>query len=243
MELIVIGSSSKGNGYVLNGTQEALCIEAGTKLIEAKKALNFDLRKVRGCIVTHEHNDHSRYAKDYAECGIHVLALAQVLDAKGITRNATAITLGNAYRLGGFVVTPFALQHDVPCVGWVVQHAECGKVVFITDTYACQYRFKGVNNYLLECNYSDEILEANVAAGRVQPAMRDRLLTSHLELSNCIRYLQTSDLSQVQKVVLIHLSDGNSNETQFVQQVREATGKRVYAANAGMVLQFNASVI
>lgn len=243
MELIVIGSSSNGNGYVLNGTQEALCIEAGTKLIEAKKALNFDLRKVRGCIVTHEHNDHSRYAKDYAEGGIHVLALAQVLDAKGITRNATAITLGNAYRLGGFVVTPFALQHDVPCVGWVVQHAECGKVVFITDTYACQYRFKGVNNYLLECNYSDEILEANVAAGRVQPAMRDRLLTSHLELSNCIRYLQTSDLSQVQKVVLIHLSDGNSNETQFVQQVREATGKRVYAANAGMVLQFNASVI
>ena len=243
MELIVIGSSSKGNGYVLNGTQEALCIEAGTKLIEAKKALNFDLRKVRGCIVTHEHNDHSRYAKDYAEGGIHVLALAQVLDAKGITRNATAITLGNAYRLGGFVVTPFALQHDVPCVGWVVQHDECGKVVFITDTYACQYRFKGVNNYLLECNYSDEILEANVAAGRVQPAMRDRLLTSHLELSNCIRYLQTSDLSQVQKVVLIHLSDGNSNETQFVQQVREATGKRVYAANAGMVLQFNASVI
>jgi phosphoribosyl 1,2-cyclic phosphodiesterase len=243
MELIVIGSSSKGNGYVLNGTQEALCIEAGTKLIEAKKALNFDLRKVRGCIVTHEHNDHSRYAKDYAEGGIHVLALAQVLEAKGLTRNATAITLGNAYRLGGFVVTPFALQHDVPCVGWVVQHAECGKVVFITDTYACQYRFKGVNNYLLECNYSDEILEANIAAGRVQPAMRDRLLTSHFELSNCIRYLQTSDLSQVQKVVLIHLSDGNSNETQFVQQVREATGKRVYAANAGMVLQFNASVI
>ena len=243
MELIVIGSSSKGNGYVLNGTQEALCIEAGTKLIEAKKALNFDLRKVRGCIVTHVHNDHSRYAKDYAEGGIHVLALAQVLEAKGITRNATAITLGNAYRLGGFVVTPFALQHDVPCVGWVVQHAECGKVVFITDTYACQYRFNGVTNYLLECNYSDEILDANIAAGKVQPAMRDRLLTSHLELSNCIRYLQTSDLSQVQKVVLIHLSDGNSNETQFVQQVREATGKRVYAANAGMVLQFNASVI
>lgn len=243
MELIVIGSSSKGNGYVLNGTQEALCIEAGTKLIEAKKALNFDLQKVRGCIVTHVHNDHSRYAKDYAEGGIHVLALEQVLETKGITRNATAITLGNAYRLGGFVVTPFALQHDVPCVGYVVQHAECGKVVFITDTYACQYRFKGVNNYLLECNYSDEILDVNIAAGRVQPAMRDRLLTSHLELKNSIRFLLTSDLSQVQKVVLIHLSDGNSNEAKFVQQVREATGKRVYAANAGMVLQFNASII
>ena len=243
MELVVIGSSSKGNGYVLNGTSEALCIEAGTKLMETKKALGFDLRKVRGCIVTHQHNDHSRYAKEYADAGIRVLALADVLEAKGITRNAMAITLGNAYKLGGFVVTPFALQHDVPCVGYLIQHSECGKVVFITDTFACNYRFKGVNNYLLEANYSDEILEANIEAGRVSPAMRDRLLTSHFELSNSIRFLLTSDRTALQKVVLVHLSDGNSNEAQFVQQVREAIGKPVFAAKSGMVLQLNASVL
>jgi phosphoribosyl 1,2-cyclic phosphodiesterase len=243
MELVVIGSSSHGNGYVLNGTSEALCIEAGTKLIETKKALDFDLSKVRGCIVSHQHNDHAKYAADYACAGIRLLALPDVLEAKGITRNATAIKLGNAYKLGGFVVTPFALQHDVPCVGYVVQHSECGKVVFITDSYACQYRFKGVSHYLLEANYSDEILERNIANGRVDTGMRDRLLTSHFELQNSIRYLQASDLKAVQKVVLIHLSDGNSNEAQFVQAVREATGKRVYAAKAGMVLQLNASVI
>ncbi|MCM1220969.1 MAG: MBL fold metallo-hydrolase, partial [Lachnospiraceae bacterium] len=157
MELVITGSSSKGNGYVLNGTTEALCIEAGTKLMETKKALGFNLQKVRGCIVTHRHNDHSKYAAEYASAGIRLLALADVLEAKGITRNGMAIQLGNAYRLGGFVVTPFAVQHDVPCVGFVVQHSECGKVVFITDTYACQYRFKGVTHYLLEANYSDEI--------------------------------------------------------------------------------------
>lgn len=243
MELVVLGSSSSGNGYVLNGTTEALCIEAGVKLIEAKKAVNFNLPKLRGCIVSHRHIDHSKYAADFAKAGIRVLALADVLEAKGITRNATAIQLGNAYKLGGFVVTPFALQHDVPCVGYVVQHAECGKVVFITDTYACAYRFKGVSNYLLEANYSDEILEHNIATGSVQPSMRERLLTSHMEIGNSIRYLLTSDLSAVQKVVLIHLSNGNSNEAQFVQAVREATGKRTYAASAGMVLQLNASVI
>lgn len=243
MELVVIGSSSKGNGYVLNGASEALCIEAGTKLIETKKVLGFDLQKVRGCIVTHQHNDHSRYAKEYADAGIRVLALPDVLEAKGITRNAMAITLGNAYKLGGFVVTPFAVQHDVPCVGYLIKHSECGKVVFITDTYACNYRFSGVNNYLLEANYSDEILEANIAAGRVSGGMRDRLLTSHFEIGNSIRYLLTSDRTPLQKVVLIHLSDGNSNEAQFVQQVREAIGKPVYAAKGGMVLQLNAGVI
>lgn len=243
MELVVIGSSSKGNGYVLNGTTEALCIEAGTKLMETKKALGFNLQNVRGCIVTHSHNDHAKYAKEYAESGIRVLALTDVLETKGITRNATAIAMDNAYRLGGFVVMPFAVHHDVPCVGYVIQHAECGKVVFITDTYACQYRFKGVSHYLLEANYSDAILTANIERGKVAPAMRDRLLTSHFELSNSIGYLQSSDLSQVRKVVLIHLSDGNSNEAEFVQAVREATGKQVFAADAGMVLQLNASVL
>ncbi len=243
MELVVIGSSSSGNGYVLNGTHEALCIEAGTKLIETKKALGFNLQKVRGCIVTHSHNDHARYAKDYAQAGIKVLALETVLEAKGITRNAMAIQIGNAYKLGGFVVMPFALQHDVPCVGYVITHSECGKVVFITDTFACNYRFKGVNNYLLEANYSDEILEANIEAGMVSPAMRDRLLTSHFELSNSIRFLLTSDRTALQKVVLVHLSNGNSNEAQFVQQVREAIGKPVYAAAGGMVIPLNSSVI
>lgn len=243
MELIVNGSSSKGNSYVLKGAQEALCIEAGMKLIEVKKAMGFNLQMVRGCIVTHRHNDHSRYAKEYAEGGIRVLALADVLEAKGITRNCMAIKLGNAYRFGGFVVTPFAVQHDVPCVGYLIQHSECGKVVFITDTYACKHRFKGVRHYLLEANYSDEILEANIANGSVRPAMRDRLLTSHFELHNSIRFLRTSDLSALQKVVLIHLSDGNSNEAQFVQAVREATGKPVYAAKSGMAISLNACVL
>ncbi len=39
MELKILGSSSKGNGYVLEAKNEALIIEAGVKLLEAKKKL------------------------------------------------------------------------------------------------------------------------------------------------------------------------------------------------------------
>ena len=39
MELKILGSSSKGNGYVLEAKNEALIIEAGVKLLEAKKAI------------------------------------------------------------------------------------------------------------------------------------------------------------------------------------------------------------
>ena len=40
-------------------------------------------------------------------------------------------------------------------------------------------------------------------------------------------------------IVLIHLSDGNSDEERFVREVKEITGKPVYAANAGMVLDLS----
>ena len=43
MELKILGSSSSGNGYILEGETSALIIEAGVPLDKAKKALNFDI--------------------------------------------------------------------------------------------------------------------------------------------------------------------------------------------------------
>lgn len=55
MLLRVISSNSRGNGYVLENDNEALVIECGCSFMDIKKALNFNIRKIVGCIVTHEH--------------------------------------------------------------------------------------------------------------------------------------------------------------------------------------------
>lgn len=55
MFLRVINSGSSGNGYILESENEALIIECGCKLIDIKKALNFNISKVVGCLVSHEH--------------------------------------------------------------------------------------------------------------------------------------------------------------------------------------------
>ncbi|WP_279167794.1 MBL fold metallo-hydrolase [Muribaculum intestinale] len=242
MQLKVIGSSSKGNAYVLDGQQESLVIEAGIKLKEVKRAIGFDnLPKVVGCIISHSHNDHAGYATEYAAAGIKVLALQATLEAKSITRNCMAIEEGKGYKIGGFIVYPFGVMHDVPCIGYVVCHEECGKLVFFTDTYACQHSFTGVNHYLIEANYSDERLAENIAAGRLPPMLRDRLLTSHMEIGNTIAFLRRNPLNAVRNIILVHLSDGNSDEVQFIDRTVAATGKRVYAASAGMVIDINRS--
>ena len=60
-----------------------------------------------------------------------------------------------------------------------------------------------------------------------------------MEIEQTKAILAENDLSQVDNIVLIHLSDGNSDEERFVREVRQLTGKPVYAANAGMTLDLS----
>lgn len=51
--------------------------------------------------------------------------------------------------------------------------------------------------------------------------------------------LAANDLSQVNNIVLIHLSDSNSDEKQFQKEVSELTRKNVTVASNGIEIQFN----
>jgi hypothetical protein len=56
MELIVLSSSSTGNGYILKSSSgESLILEAGVRLKEIKQILNFDLSGVVGVCISHSH--------------------------------------------------------------------------------------------------------------------------------------------------------------------------------------------
>ena len=61
MILRILGSSSSGNCYLLENETECLMIECGIPIKEVKKAMNFNMRKIVGCIASHRHNDHIRH--------------------------------------------------------------------------------------------------------------------------------------------------------------------------------------
>lgn len=242
MKLIVLGSSSSGNCYILDSENEALIIEAGIRLSEVKKALRFNISKVFGVIVTHEHNDHAGYVKDFAAAGITVFALDEVFSSKGFSENESftkRIIPGRGYKVGNFKIIPFSVNHDVPCVGYQVEHPEIGKLLFVTDTMMLEYTFPGLNHILIEANYSDGILADNIDNGRIPAIMRDRIMRSHMEIETTKEILQSNDLSGVRNIVLIHLSNGNSNEKVFTEEITKATGKPVYAASKGMELDLS----
>src|SRR5690625_5728947 len=81
---------------------------------------------------------------------------------------------------------------------------------------------------MIECNYSLTILNSNIAAGLTPRFMKRRLIKSHFSLENVVQFLKANDLSKVEEIHLLHLSDTNSNEKEFKAVIQELTGKVVY---------------
>jgi hypothetical protein len=69
--------------------------------------------------------------------------------------------------------------------------------------------------------------------------MKDRLLHSHMELSTAKDILMANDLSQVNEIILIHLSGNNSDPEVFVNEVSSVSGKPTYIAKAGFEISLD----
>jgi phosphoribosyl 1,2-cyclic phosphodiesterase len=241
MKLKVIGSSSKGNCYILETQTGSLLLDAGVPFKEIQKALNFNISNVLGCLVTHEHQDHSKAVKALAfsgiDCFMSMGTLKTMEDLK--THRLMPVISGMHFDLGDFIVVPFDTQHDAAQpLGYLIAYKPTGeKLLFATDTYYIRYRFNGLNYLLVECNYCQDILEENINSGRIPESLKNRLLESHFSLDNVKGFLEANDLTQVRKIVLIHLSDSNSDASRMVREIKELTGKDTEIAESGKVIE------
>lgn len=245
MDLHVLGSSSAGNGYVLQNDTEALVIEAGVSVRLVKQYVNFNLRKIVGCLITHEHGDHAGRAHEYAKSNIKLmtsLGTANWLaDNQQIEpRKISILEEQHQYKFGNFVVMPFKVVHDcAEPFGFLIRHRETGTVLFLTDTVYSPYTFTGLNNIIVEANYSLDIIREKVDDLLLPKFLKNRVIQSHLSIDNCVDLLKANNLSKVNNIVLIHLSNGNSDAEQFKQRVTKETGKTVHVADVGMKIQLN----
>lgn len=237
MELIVLGSSSAGNGYILrDSNQNCLILEAGVRFQEVKKALGFNTRGILAALVTHRHGDHIKHVQSYLEAGIDIYTGK----ANGVSGHRfKEIEPLKERQIGAFRVIPFEVFHDVETFGFLIQHPESGNLCFLTDTAFCKYTFPGLNNIIIEANYSREILLRRFEAGELNAVVRDRVFKSHLSFENMLEFLAANDLQEVNKIVLIHLSSGNADPEQFEQKTREFTGKSIEIARPGRVIPLN----
>lgn len=241
MQLKIIGTGSSGNCYLLENEKEALIIELGLNFSKVKEALNFDLSKVVGAIISHCHLDHAKGMKQALDNGIECYSSQGTFQSLDIQHyNAKIIKSRQGFRIGNFKILPFNVHHDVnEPLGFLIDHEETGRCLFVTDTTYIDYTFPNLNNIIIEANYCEEIIKEKLGSTWQGEFLKNRILKSHMSLNTCKETLLANDLSQVQKIVLIHLSDSNSDERKFKKVIEEATGKIVHVANNNQILEFN----
>lgn len=237
MKLKVLGSGSSGNCYLLQGEKETLIIECGLPYKTILKGLDFNLNNVVGCLVSHEHKDHSKAVNDLIKNGIDIYTSKGTAGECEVAGHRIKILESEkAIKIGEFIILPFETQHDaVEPLGFLITHKEMGTLLFATDTYYLKYKFSGLNHILIECNYSSEILKEK----ELPKSLKARIVKSHFELENVKDFLRATDLKEVREIVLIHLSDGNSNSAEFKTDIEKLTGKPTYIADKGLTLELS----
>lgn len=242
MKLKVLGSSSSGNCYLIESKTEILIIEAGISFKKIQEGLNFNIDKVAGCLVSHEHKDHSKAIEQLKTSGIDIYTSKGTIKATDaeISHRIKVIKSKERFKVGEFTVLPFDAQHDAKePLGFLIQHKDMGKLLFITDSYYCKYKFKGLDHILIECNYKKDILYKNIESGKVKEFLSNRIIRSHFEIENVKGFLRESDLSKTKNIVLIHLSSQNSDGNLFKSEIERVTGIPTYAAKKGLELNIS----
>lgn len=245
MKLKVLSSSSSGNCYLLENEEEILILEAGITFKRIQEGIDFNIRKVAGCLISHEHKDHSKSAADLLKNGIDIYTSKGTMEAMNLEEGyrVNQIKSQGTIKVGGFTILPFDTQHDAAePLGFLVQHKDMGKLLFITDSYYCKYKFKGLDHILVECNYKKELLDENIQNGSLPDWLQDRITKSHFELENVKEFLKSSDLTKTKNIVLIHLSSQNSNKELFKREIERSTGRPVYIATEGLKLNISKEV-
>jgi len=176
------------------------------------------------------HGDHSKAAKDLMKAGVEVYTSRGTAEALGLdSHRLNIIRAREQFRLGAWTVLPFEAEHDAAEPLGFLLASDGEKLLYATDTFYLRYRFSGLTHILLEVNFAQDILDANVESG-LSPAHRRRVMRSHMSLQTAKEFLRANDLSKVWEIWLCHLSDGNSDAERFKREIQALTGKPVYIA-------------
>lgn len=228
MKINVIASGSKGNACIVEHGIGKLLIDAGIRIKRIGEALRHRTADLDGALISHEHMDHAKAVKELMRLGVDCYMSQGTAEALSLNGHRIHIIAAKRQlRIGPWTVLPIDLVHDAAePLGFLVA-IDDSKLLYAIDTAYIPYTFKDITHIMLECNFSLDILRERQAAGTLPIAMKRRLMQSHMSIDTVKRFLDANDLSKVQEIWLLHLSDSHSDEAQFKSDIQKLTGKVV----------------
>ena len=223
MKMTCLASSSNGNCYIIEMANTKLLIEAGLTYGTIRQKLlehGLTIKDLDGCIISHEHQDHARGAKDLAK---HIKTFVPRTIAK--TPVMHEIKDFEQIIINDISVTAFTVEHDVLNYGFIIR-SDKEALLYINDAKFVEWDLSAIpfTHIMIEANYNDEILNIN-------DPKNQRTINTHMALSTTITTLKALNLTQCQSIYLMHLSDLNSNEEWMLRKIMSDIGIKSFVCN------------
>lgn len=228
MKLKCIATGSTGNCYTLTSDSgEILILDCGIPIKEIKKGLDWNIRNVVCCIVSHVHSDHSKSVKDFEAMGIPVFAPY---------RSLKPMRIGMEFKVQAFDLTTVdgrwthtnADGSECPCYGFLITHPEMGRMLYITDTELIKWRFKDINHILLGVNYDKDLVDKD------NDPKTKHIFRGHLSIDTACDFVKANYSDSLQNAIMCHLSSENADKGLFIEKMKKvACGANVDVAVVG----------
>ncbi len=176
------------------------------------------------------HSDHAKYLKELQIRGVEAFSCKDV--AKNI-QGVKKLLPNKKYRIGEFTIIPFNVDHNVECYGYLVEHEEMGKLVWITDAANAPYKFKDVNHILIETNHDEDFMIDNLCDNKFSSSAH----FNHLSLDKAVDFVRANSTANLQNVIALHLSSTNIDAKLVKDRFLEELGLRVYIAKQGLEVE------
>ncbi len=227
-----LGSGSKGNGALIESGKTRVLLDCGFSLRETERRLHrlgCPPQSLTAILVTHEHGDHAAGVERLSQRhNIPVWLTVGTCHAMRDTKFAETryINVHQALEIQDLLVTPFPVPHDArePCQ-FVFSDGN-HQLGILTDvgshTPLILQMLQRLDALMLECNYDATLL----ANGVYPPSLKARVAGryGHLDNKQSKHLLEQLDLSQLQHLVGMHLSENNNLPAYAYQALCEGAG-------------------
>lgn len=216
MLLKTIATGSSGNCHALiTDTGEILLLDLGENEKKIKKGIGWKISDVVGAIVTHKHADHSKSVKDFERMGIPVF--------KPYENTETFVKKYSGFKIQAFDLTTIdgrwihtdADGTECPCYGFLIEHKEMGRMIYITDAAVVKWRFKNINHILLGVNYDKDMIFPD------NEGKKNHIFGGHMEIDTACEFVKANNSDSLHNVIMCHLSADNADSDKFIERMKE----------------------
>ena len=231
MKVCLLGSGSKGNCIYVESRGSAVLIDQGfshSQIVERLESRGLDTSKIKGILLTHEHDDHIKGVGITArKLDVPVYATPGTLEAKGNIFNSdetlVPIEGGVPFKIGCLEILPFSVSHDAADPVQFCVFAGGKKAAIATDlgfvSTLVEQRLRDSHIVIIEANHDLHMLKTGSYPWQLKQRIMSRV--GHLSNRNAAELLFNLLQNGNPVAVLAHLSEENNRPELAEKEVRD----------------------